>query len=97
METARIVAGICRVEPIAKDGLREITHGHWEGLTRAEVERRFAEEYAAWEEDPFTFSPEGGESGVAVLARSLPVIREVVTRHPGEHVLVVSHKARFVS
>ena len=48
---------------------------------------------AAWEEDPFTFAPEAGESGVAVLARALPVIREVVARHPGECVLVVSHKA----
>jgi len=93
METARIVAGTCRVEPIAKDGLREITHGHWEGLTRAEVERRFAEEYAAWEEDPFTFAPEGGESGVAVLARALPIVREIVTTHVGQSVLVVSHKA----
>src|SRR5215471_4114634 len=26
-------------------GLREIDHGHWEGLTRAEVEKRFREEY----------------------------------------------------
>ena len=44
-------------------GLREIHHGHWEGLTRQEVETRFAVDYAAWEEDPFTFAPEGGESG----------------------------------
>ena len=64
-----------------------------EGLTRREVEARYADEYAAWEEDPFTFAPEGGESGVAVLARVLPVIREIVTRHRGECVLVVSHKA----
>jgi probable phosphoglycerate mutase len=30
---------------------------------------------------------------VAVLARALPVVREVVTRHPGGRVVVVSHKA----
>ena len=30
---------------------------------------------------------------MAVLARALPVIREIVTRHRGERVLVVSHKA----
>lgn len=74
-------------------GLREISHGHWEGLARGEVEARYADEYSSWEEDPFTFAPEGGESGVAVLARALPVLREIVTRHPGERVLVVSHKA----
>jgi broad specificity phosphatase PhoE len=93
METARIVAGRCGLEPVPVDGLREISHGHWEGLTRREVEERFRDEYVAWEEDPFTFAPEGAESGVAVLARALPAMREIVTRHPGGRVLVVSHKA----
>jgi probable phosphoglycerate mutase len=93
METARIVGSACGLEPDPRDGLREISHGRWEGLTRAEVEERFGDEYTSWEEDPFTFAPEGGESGVAVLARALPVIREIVTRHTGECVLVVSHKA----
>jgi broad specificity phosphatase PhoE len=93
LETARIVAGHCRLEPVTRDGLREIGHGHWEGLKRQDVERRFTAEYAAWEADPFTFAPAGGESGVAVLARALPVIREIVTAHSGGQVLVVSHKA----
>jgi hypothetical protein len=53
------------VEIETRDGLREISHGRWEGLTRREVEERFGDEYAAWEEDPFTFAPVGGESGVA--------------------------------
>ena len=93
METAAIVTAACGLVPSPRDGLREIGHGHWEGHSRAEVERKFPEEYAAWEEDPFTFAPEGGESGVLVLARALPVFREIVTAHPGERVLVVSHKA----
>jgi probable phosphoglycerate mutase len=93
VETAAIVAKACGHDPVPRDGLQEIRHGHWEGLTRREVEQRFPEEYAAWEADPFTFAPEGGETGVAVLARALPVIREIVTRHAGDRVLVVSHKA----
>jgi tetratricopeptide (TPR) repeat protein len=44
---------------IPDDGLREIDHGRWEGLTRAEVEAQFGDEYARWEEDPFTFAPAG--------------------------------------
>ena len=92
-DTAAIVAKPCGLGPIERDGLREISHGHWEGLTRIEVEQLFPGEYAAWEEDPFTFAPEGGESGVAVLARALPAIREIVTSHVGQRVLVVSHKA----
>jgi broad specificity phosphatase PhoE len=92
-ETARIVGEACGLVPATREGLREISHGHWEGLTRAEVETRFADEYAAWEEDPFTYAPDGGESGVTVLARALPVLREIVTTHVGGRVLVVSHKA----
>jgi broad specificity phosphatase PhoE len=93
VETATIIGGRCGLTHTTMDGLREISHGRWEGLTRQEVEERFGGEYASWEEDPFTFAPEGGESGVAVLARALPEIRTVVTRHPGERVVVVSHKA----
>jgi broad specificity phosphatase PhoE len=93
LETARLLAQPLGLEPQARDGLREISHGHWEGLTRGEVEARFCDEYAAWEADPFTFAPAGAESGVAALARALPVVREVVVRHQGQRVLVVSHKA----
>ena len=93
VETADILAKPHRLTPVRYDGLREISHGRWEGLTRREVEQRFPDEYASWEADPFTFAPEQGESGLGVLARSLPVIREVVVAHPGETVLVVSHKA----
>jgi broad specificity phosphatase PhoE len=93
LETANIIGAHCGLTPTIVDGLREISHGHWEGLTRAEVEERFPGEYQAWEEDPFTFAPEGGESGVAVLARALPALREIVMRHPEQNVVVVSHKA----
>ena len=91
--TAAIIGQPHGLEPILCDGLREIDHGHWEGLRRADVEKQFADEYAAWEEDPYTFAPAGGESGISVLARALPVIREIVLQHSGENVVVVSHKA----
>ena len=93
VETANILSVPHGLVPIHRDGLREISHGHWEGLTRREVEERFAGEYEAWEADPFSFAPVDGESGVAVLARALPVIRDIVVAHGGENVLVVSHKA----
>jgi probable phosphoglycerate mutase len=92
-ETARILTVPCGVTPELRDGLREISHGHWEGLTRGEVEARFGDEYAAWEEDPFTFAPAGGESGVAVLARALPTLREIVMANLGSRIVIVSHKA----
>ena len=91
--TARLVAAPHGLEPLTDPGLREIDHGRWEQLTRAEVEQRFPEEYSNWEADPFTFAPEGGESGLSVMARALPVLRRIVVAHAGQTVAVVSHKA----
>lgn len=93
METAGILCAPQGLTPIPREGLREISHGHWEGLSRKEVETRFADEYSAWDSDPFTFAPEGGESGISVLARALPIIREIVVQHKDASVAVVSHKA----
>ncbi len=93
VQTAAILAVPHQLALIHDDGLREIHHGHWEGMRRADVESQFPEEYAAWEEDPFTFSPQGGEAGVNVIARVLPVIRRIVLEHRGQNVIVVSHKA----
>jgi broad specificity phosphatase PhoE len=62
-------------------------------MTRAEVEKKYPGEADEWEKDPYTFAPTGGESGLAVTARSLPVLIDLVRAHPGGTVLVVSHKA----
>lgn len=92
-ETAAVLSATHGLAPVTVDGLREIGHGRWEGLTRAEVEQRYPDEYRAWEQDPFTFAPAGGESGLSVMARALPALREVVLAHAGAQVAVVSHKA----
>lgn len=93
VETAQILAAPHKVEVQTRDGLREINHGRWEQMTRREVEEKFPEEAAEWEKDPYTFAPLGGESGLAVTARALPVLIDIVRAHPAENVLVVSHKA----
>jgi broad specificity phosphatase PhoE len=93
VETAQILAKPHKLEVQTRDGLREISHGRWEQLTRREVEERFPEEAAEWEKDPYTFAPVGGESGLAVTARALPVLLQLVREHSGQNILVVSHKA----
>ena len=92
METAGILAAPHRLPVQARDGLREINHGRWEQMTRREVEQKFPAEAAEWERDPYTFAPVGGESGLQVTARALPVLIELVRQHPAENILVVSHK-----
>jgi len=93
MDTAQLIAephGLA-VTPI--DGLREIAHGRWERRTRAEVEKEFPDEYARYEDDPYSFAPTGGESGLQVTARALPALLTIVEAHPDQRILIVSHKA----
>jgi len=92
IETARIVGASHDCQVQVEPDLREIAYGRWEGRTRGEIEREFAEEYGAWEEDPLTTAPAGGESGIQVLSRALPVMRRIVQSHRHQSVLVVSHK-----
>src|SRR5204863_4101854 len=93
VETARILAAPHDIQVQTRDGFREISHGHWEGMKRRDVEEKFPQEIAEWEKDPYTFAPPGGESGLAVTARALPALIDLVREHPGENLLVVSHKA----
>jgi broad specificity phosphatase PhoE len=92
IETAQILARPHELQVEKCDGLREISHGRWEQMTRREVEEKFPEEAAEWEKDPYTFAPLGGESGLSVTARALPALIDIVRTHPGEQVLVISHK-----
>lgn len=93
MDTARLIVAPHGIDVQPVEGLREIAHGRWEGMKRADVEREFAEEYARYEHDPFTFAPTGGESGLQVTARALPALMKIVEQHCNKTILVVSHKA----
>jgi broad specificity phosphatase PhoE len=93
METAHILAKPHKLDVQPRPAFLEINHGAWEGLTRVDAETRFAASYARWEEDPYNFAPDGGETGLALTARAMPELLEVVADHAGDTVCIVSHKA----
>jgi probable phosphoglycerate mutase len=93
IHTAEAVAQHHGLTPILRPGLREIDHGHWEGLVHKEVEKQFAAEYRAWDADPLLTPPPGGESGLSVLSRSWPALAKIVADHADETIAIVSHKA----
>jgi probable phosphoglycerate mutase len=92
-ETARLLAQPHELAIQTRPEFREMSHGHWEGLKRSDVEAKYPDEFAAWQNDPYTFAPRGGESGLAVTARALPALLEVVRACAGKSVIIVSHKA----
>lgn len=92
-ETASIIADSHGLGVHQRADFREIDHGHWERMTRAEVDAQYPDEAAAWDDDPYSFAPRGGETGLSVTARALPALLELVRGHKGEQILLVSHKA----
>ena len=93
---AATAAAVCAphgVSPMPASALRELDHGHWEGLTHEQVKTQFPDEYRAWSADPCTYAPPGGQAGIAVLSRALPAVADIVHRHAGGSALVVSHTA----
>lgn len=93
LDTAAIIAAPHALQVQSEPGLREMSHGRWEGHTREEVEGKFPEEYRRWSEDPLSFAPVGGDTGLAVTSRAVPALLSIVEKHPEGEVVVVSHKA----
>ena len=87
-ETAEIVAKVHRLEVEIEPALREIHVGSWEGLTAAEVEERYPEGWARFQ------NGERGHDGETHEDHSLRVVeavRRIAHEHPDEEILIVSH------
>lgn len=71
--------------------LREIRMGLWEGLTYAQIERRWASLVQAWYDDPYVVSPPGGETFSAFRMRVVAFLHRVIAIHRGGAVALVTH------
>jgi probable phosphoglycerate mutase len=61
--------------------LRETHLGDWQGLTHGQVDANAPGARLAWREDA-AFAPHGGETRIAVAARSVPLVAELVSGKP---------------
>lgn len=90
-QTAEPVAATLGAGPVTPhEGLLETDFGAWDGLTFAEARARDPEVHRRWLGDE-TVDPPGGESFAAVGERVAKMRAELVTAHPGETLLLVSH------
>jgi broad specificity phosphatase PhoE len=90
-ETAAIIAEATGLEPRPSPQLREAFFGDWEGLTRDDLERDYAEEYAAYQLDPVAVRPPGAEGLAAMIDRAVAEFGRIAAKHPGQTVLIVTH------
>jgi probable phosphoglycerate mutase len=90
VRTAEVIAGPVGVPVSVEQDLVECDFGVWEGLTFAEVRRRWPHEMDEWLGSS-SVAPPGGESFDAVSTRVRPLIARLLRTHEGGVVVVVSH------
>lgn len=91
MQTAEAIAHAQGLTAQPSRGLLDISFGEWQGQQAGEVAQRYPDLYRAWLEAPHTVRFPGGESLDDVRSRVVAALDEVVARHPGQAVALVSH------
>jgi broad specificity phosphatase PhoE len=86
-ETADLVAVASLTRPpiVADPRLAEMDYGHWEGLTYAQIDERWATERTAWEADPAANACPGGESAQDVALRARAFVDELLEDQASRH------------
>ena len=91
-QTAEIVARRLGVPLYPEPRLMEIHQGDWQGHLRSEIAARYPELFHRWHTEPWQVTPPGGESLQEVQARVYAAIDEILARHRGQTVGVVTHR-----
>jgi 2,3-bisphosphoglycerate-dependent phosphoglycerate mutase len=90
-ETATIIGQPLGLTVVTSPRLRERQYGAWEGLTAAEIQARYPEQYAEWRARSTDFAPPQGETRIQLLTRALAELQTIARRHVREVVVVVTH------
>ena len=88
-ETAETVAREKNLSVTTTADLREVDVGSWSGLTRAEAQKRFPEQYTRWLEGGEGWAD--GETYEQLGERVLRAIRAIAAEHEAARVLAVAH------
>lgn len=92
LQRCRIFAEQLSGAPVQFDErLREVGFGVWEGRPVEEVWRTDTDTITAWNLDPTSVTPVNGEPLTQVAARVRACVQELVQRHRGERLLLVTH------
>lgn len=89
-DTASAAAKALGLDVTVDDDLIETDFGAWEGLTFAEARKRDPDLHGHWLRDT-SLRPPAGESFDDVQERVQRLRARIITEHPGNTVLVVSH------
>lgn len=88
-ETARIIARVHGLTPIADRGLVEVDYGAWAGGRLSDLRRREAWRRLMTGAGRFRFPQ--GETLTEAQGRAVAAIERIADRHPDDEVIVVTH------
>lgn len=91
VETAKAAVKHQGLPVVTLDGLLEISGGDWEGKPWDTFPQSDPEQNDNWYHHPSRFQAPGGEPMRHVMERMVSTMEEIVRRHPGGTVCVVSH------
>ena len=91
LETARPLAAARGLSVVAEPRLIDLDYGDWLGRLIAEVAGQSPQDYAAWLAGDLSYRFPGGEPLGAPAERLRSFVDEVIERHQGEVVAMVTH------
>lgn len=91
MQSAEIIGAGRGLAPRPDPAFREISLGIWEGMTRAQIIEKHADDFEQRGRDIVNFRVQGGESFADVRDRVMPRLRKVLDEHEGQNLLLVAH------
>jgi probable phosphoglycerate mutase len=92
LQTARVVADALGLRLHVEPRLMEIHQGDWQGRLRDEIAARYPELFRRWLTEPWSVTPPGGESLSQVQARVYAALDDILARHPGQRIGLVTHR-----
>jgi probable phosphomutase (TIGR03848 family) len=88
-ETAGILGKVLGLEAVERPALADCDMGEWAGVPLRELARK--PEWPTVQHYPSGFRFPGGETIAGMQFRLVEAVRELVERHPGQSIVVVSH------
>lgn len=92
LASAGIIARRFGLRPVVHPGLADINFGEWEGLSPKEAAVKDPKLWTIWVHSPHLVRFPGGEALGDVTARAAAVVAEVVKKHEGSTIAMVSHR-----
>jgi probable phosphoglycerate mutase len=90
-DTAKLIRGDRAIDIEQYDDLQEVYLAEWQGQLHADIESEESDQFNAYWRAPEKFNPGEKESFEALIKRGSGVLNEIIKKHDGKDVLIVSH------